>query len=464
MSEAMGRYRALMRATSRFIGTLLAILAIMFNADASAANAGVSAAATPTRSIVVYKDLLSASVDQNTEDLERQVGFSSEFRYRHALNGFAAKLTAAQASRLRADPRVAYVVDDRPVHITGPVPIDGAAPTGVQRIEAASSTTAHEASTIAVAVIDTGIDLTHPNLNSADGINCINPDAPAQDDNGHGTHVSGTIGATNDGAGAVGVAPGTLIYAVKVLNAAGSGFFAQVICGIDWVTANADALNIRLASMSLGGLGSNDGNCGNTNLDAMHTAICASTNAGVTYVVAAGNNAKDFKTSVPAAYPEVLTVTAMSDSDGLPGGVGGRPACRLSEADDTFALFSNYAIAPTEIGHTIAGPGVCILSTWMGGGYNTISGTSMATPHVTGIAALCLGEASNPGPCTGMTPAQIVQKLRGDAAGHTVAVPGYGFLGDPSNPVVLKYYGYLVWAGPLDAPPAAPAQLRPARR
>ncbi|HKW78573.1 MAG TPA: S8 family serine peptidase, partial [Candidatus Limnocylindria bacterium] len=191
--------------------------------------------------------------------------------------------------------------------------------------------------------------------------------------------------------------------------------------------------------------GSNDNNCGASNFDAMHAAICRSTAAGVTYVVAAGNSATDLDTSTPAAYPEALTVTAASDSDGAPGGTGGAPACRPSEGDDTFASFSNFAVSATAVSHTIAGPGVCILSTWLGTSYNTISGTSMATPHVSGAVALCFGENGAAGPCAGMTPAQVVQKLRADAQAH--ATPANGFTGDPNSPVGGRYYGYLLWAG-----------------
>ncbi len=306
-------------------------------------------------------------------------------------------------------PWVEFVSPDLEVHAVGSVPLQAgdSAPTGIRRIDAASATTARQASTVNVAVIDTGIDLSHPDLNAASGKNCVSSSSPPRDDNGHGTHVAGTIGAKNTGSGVVGVVPGTLQYAVKVLNSSGSGTWSQVICGIDWVTANASALNIKVANMSLGGGGSNDNNCGNSNNDALHKAICNSTAAGVTYVIAAGNSNANFASSVPASYPEVLTVTAMTDSDGLGGALGGAPTCRSGEQDDRYASFSNYANSSTDRNHTIAGPGTCIYSTWVSGSthtYNTISGTSMATPHVAGSVALCFGDGGAAGPCDGHDP------------------------------------------------------------
>ena len=331
--------------------------------------------------------------------------------YRHALNGFSARVPQGRLNALGSDPRVVSIVQDQYVSIDKPPcatpPCSGTdgskggtppppqvLPKGILRINGDLSSTASGNGSgsvdIDVAVIDTGI-YKHPDLNVVGGKNCSSGKG-YNDGNGHGTHVAGTIGALDNNFGVVGVAPGARLWAVRVLNNAGSGSWSSVICGIDFVTANAGT--IKVANMSLGGSGSK-GSCSDGGL---HEAICNSVNAGVTYVVAAGNESDDAANHVPAAYDEVITVSALADFNGEPGG-GASPTCR-SDVDDTLANFSNYG-ADVDI----IAPGVCILSTWNDGGYNTISGTSMASPHVTGAAALYI--ANQPG----ASPAQVKADL-----------------------------------------------------
>ena len=326
----------------------------------------------------------------------RRSGAAVDRTYGHAIRGFAAMLSPTQVRRLRADASVRYVVADRPVRVaagrkkpgggggggeTTPPPTQ-VVPTGIRRIGAdldslASIDGVDTRVNVDVAVIDTGTG-PHADLNVVGGTNCSTGRSYA-DGNGHGTHVGGTIGAIDNDRDVVGVAPGARLWSVRVLSSSGSGSWSSVLCGIDWVTANADT--IEVANMSLGGTGSDDGDCGRSIGDAMHDAICSATAAGVTFVVAAGNDARDAAGSAPASYDEAITVSALADFDGSAGG-GAAATCRADE-DDTFANFSNFG-ADVDI----AAPGVCITSTWKGGGLETISGTSMATPHVAGAAAL----------------------------------------------------------------------------
>jgi subtilisin len=410
------------------------------------------------RWIVLYHGS-AGSVDAETAARERAEGFRATRRFKYAVRGFAARLTATQVADLRADPDVASVTPDRPVRALGETLAGGeTVPTGIRRIGAVVDGGVRGASGVGVAVIDTGVDLDHPDLDAQAGVDCTGTGSP-EDDHGHGTHVAGTIAARNTGAGVVGVAPGTKVHAVKVLDGGGSGFDSWVVCGLDWVAQNAPALDIKVANMSLGGLGSYS-TCG-TNDDPLHEAVCRVTAAGVTVVAAAGNDGWDFGAGppdTPAWFPEALTVAAMTDTDGAAGAGGGAPSCDASEGDDAAASFSNFATAAADAEHTIAGPGTCILSTYKNGQYATASGTSMAAPHVAGEVALCLGENGGTGPCAGLTPAQIVVAMRADAAG---AGEG-GFLGDPAHPLSNRFYGFLGRAPGASFPPPPPPPTPPA--
>ena len=409
----------------------------------------------PDRYIVVFRGSV-ANVSAETNQREARQGFRAQNVYRRALKGFSARLSERQVERLEADPEVAFVSPDRKVKAQGAIAPGDSAPSGLRRIGAATASQARSASGANVAVIDSGIDLDHPDLNVAAGKNCVSS-GPPEDEDGHGTHVAGSVAARNNGSGVVGVAPDTKVFAAKVLGPEG-GTLSTVICGVDWVTGtrtDSDPNNdIAVANMSLGGVGPPVESCGTTT-DALHKAICNSTAAGVDYVVAAGNSGWDFDfpsaPDVPAAYPQVLTVTSASDSDGQSGGTGGAPTCDPLEQDDHHATFSNFALTAEGKQHTIAGPGVCIESTWLDKGYNTISGTSMASPHIAGAVALCLDEGGTSGPCAGLTTDQVIQKVRNDAKAKNDADSGYGFIGDPLRPVLDSFYGHLAWVGlPVD--------------
>ena len=322
-----------------------------------------------------------------------RLGFTVLDTYSNALSGFAATMTPAVRNRLAANPLVASIQADRPIRGTAQY-----VPYGITRVHADVSKTASIDAVdppridVNVAVLDTGVDTGHDDLNVAGGYSCAK--GRSYDDHyGHGTHAAGTIGALDDRRGVVGVAPGARIFGVKVLDDDANGTTRELLCGIEWVTStrydNDSKNDIDVANLSLGGVGTDDGNCGKSDNDVLHQAICKSVEAGVTYVVAAGNEHEDASSLIPAAYSEVITVSAVADADGRSGGEGGSPACRADE-DDTLADFSNYGTVVD-----IAAPGVCIFSTMPkdaeigdGSGYGTLTGTSFAAPHVAGAAAL----------------------------------------------------------------------------
>jgi subtilisin family serine protease len=372
-----------------FVGCVLAALAVAFvlapNANAAQRRSGY---------VVVLKGS-AGGADAQARRAAGLYGARVGHVYRHALSGYSATLTPDGVAALRADPGVAAVVPDQTLRIQAQ-----SLPTGIDRIDGELSSTASGNGSGAVnadvAVIDTGVG-PNPDLDIAGGTNCVGGSSFA-DDNGHGTHVAGTIAAKDDANLVVGVAPGARIWAVKVLNASGSGSISQIICGIDWVTARAST--IEVANMSLGGqsfFGAFSG-C-SSSFDPMHPAICRSVAAGVTYAVAAGNSAADANSFVPATYAEVITVSALADFNGKPGG-GAAATCRADQ-DDTFADFSNFGADVDLIA-----PGVCITSTARVGGLATFSGTSMASPHVAGAAALY--KSTHPT----ATPAQVRSALR----------------------------------------------------
>lgn len=355
----------------------------------------------------------------------RRLGAEVRHVYRAALRGYSARLDGAALSALRGDARVESVTPGGKIRLDAQT-----VPFGVDRVQADASSTAaidevDAPLDVDVAVLDTGIDATHPDLTVAGGKTCAEDGREDwRDLVGHGTHIAGTIGARDDGVGVVGVAPGVRLWAVRVLDEEGVGEVDELICGVDWVTATRtddDPSNdIEVANLSLSTPGRDDGACGTKRIDRgdddhrrrtdpLHAAVCRSVAAGVVYVTAAGNaisttdpagnvrpgRPEDVRKSVPASYDEVITVSAIVDSDGQPGAAGGATKCRPGE-DDTFANFSNFG---RDV--DLTAPGVCVFSTLPvdgprgdGDGYGYYSGTSFAAPHVSGAAALYL--AKNP--------------------------------------------------------------------
>ena len=230
-----------------------------------------------------------------------------------------------------------------------------------------------------VAVIDTGVDAAHPDLNVVGEIDIVAQSgsggaAPGYDPNGHGTHVAGTIGASADSEGVVGVAPGVPIHAIRVLNEVGSGYWTDIVAGLEYVLEHPE---IRVVNLSLGGPAMNGP-------DPMRDAIKRLEDSGVTVVIAAGNEAQDTANVAPAGYDLGVVVSAY-DADG---------------GDNGWAWFSNFGDAVD-----IAAPGVAIASTWPDGQYADLDGTSMATPAVAGAAAVYMALQPD------ATPAEVRQAL-----------------------------------------------------
>jgi subtilisin len=395
--------------------------------------------------IVVLKD---STVDPAVTAAAHQsrYGLTATGIYRDAVSGYAATMTASEAQQVQTDPGVGFLTVEREFHKPrdpGP-PTTQVSPLWRQRIGGGEPDTRNAGSRdpgghgadVNVAVIDSGIDCTSGSPVTVTPVDVL----------GHGTFVAGVIGARNNRFGVVGTAPGTPLWSVRVVDNAGGISEASLICAIDWVTStrkNKDPHDrIAVANISLAGAGTDTPNCGK-GVDPMHYAICRSVKAGVTYAVAAGNAGADFAGTVPAAYAQVLTATAMADFDGKPGGLAA-PVCgtqnwgAFGQKDDQPAFFSNFATQPKDKAHTVAGPGVCMLSTAPGGRYAVNHGTSFASPVVAGAVALCIGR----GECEGSGQA-VMDKFLDVTQEYNKEHCDYGFTGDPIRPIGGKYYGYL---------------------
>lgn len=337
---------------------------------------------------IVVLDESAGEVPSVAAILTNVYGGELGYVYEHAIEGFSVSMTETEARALALSPLVAWVEPVTQITTTSQT-----SPTGLERIgifdnpDVAVTQGSNVIVDVDVAIIDTGVDFEHPDLTVVGGVDCSSRFGTAtcveggDDDHYHGTHVAGTVAALDNDFGVVGVAPGARIWAVKVLDSTGVGSTAAVIAGIDWVTANADT--IEVANMSLSGAGYSE---------AEYQAIQRAVDAGVVFVAAAGNASNDASLYSPAGFDNVLTVSALADYDGQPGGLSGG-TCR-ADADDTLAAFSNYGL-----GVEIAAPGTCISSTVPveRGSYAVLSGTSMAAPHVAGGLALLAasGRATN---------------------------------------------------------------------
>jgi hypothetical protein len=343
------------------------------------------------------------------ERLGRQKGVKADRTFGKAIKGFTARLDAKQRKALQGDPTVVAVVPDEVIEVEAQH-----TPNGVRRIFGRSNTIARidgvdQRVDADVAIVDTGIQPNHPDLNVVGGYNCSTTTRTAwRDVQGHGTHVAGTVGAKDNTGGVVGVAPGVRLWAVKILNDDGYGLLSWYVCGLDWMLAQRDPADptrplFEAANMSVAKSGDDESDCGAAEKDVLHLAICRVVKGGITVVAAAGNDRMSSAKWVPAAYNEVITVSALADTDGKAGALGGKLCYSWGsyDGDDTYANFSNYG---SDV--DIIAPGKCIWSTKPGSTYGYSSGTSMATPHVTGAAALY--KASRPK----ATPGEVKEALQ----------------------------------------------------
>ena len=374
--------------TMRVVLALLVTGILLGTAPAAASDAPQSERASYIVSL--SPAAIDSGIDAQTIAARYDTPLADDFP---ALHQFSVLLTADEVSQLRADADVAALMPDGAAYLadveddTRDSDASLVDPrSGIDRIHAdqVGLPAGTDPADVNVAVLDTGVSSKQPALNVVGGYNCLDGDQSSYGDvKGHGSHVAGIIGARDMGSGPRGVVPGASIWSIRVFDSDGQSTLSKVLCGLNWVAEHADTIQVVNFSAVFAQV--NTGACGVTSsgnvIDPVHQAICQIVDdLGIPFVTAGGNFGSMASFVTPAAYTETIAVGAIVDTDGLPGGLGGSTKWG---ADDTRAAFSNYG--PTI---SIFAPGVNILSTTPLAGYVTMSGTSMATPFVTGAVAL----------------------------------------------------------------------------
>ncbi len=412
---------------SSLLGAVVAVILVITGAPmVSAQQVGEI---IPGRFIVTFNNGVPPGL--TASNLAQSRGFRILHVYEHTFSGMAIQVgterSAGVLSRLRRDARVSSIGNDRYSSIVAQT-----YPKGLNRIDGTGATvpegSPNDGLDIDVAVVDTGVDTDHPDLagriDTARSVSCLtsgglvsgcrnldDPEDPSsfafEDDHGHGTFVSGIIAANKNTIDIVGVAPLATIIAIKVCNAEGLCPDADITAGIDYLAGLADP--VEVTNISLGGFCG--GPCDETTdalLIATHTAISGLVGSGTTVVVAAGNESTDAANISPAAHDEVVTVSALADWDGEPGGNGGAMIFIGSGRwnDDSFAKFSNYG-DPIDV----IAPGVLETSLALDGGTTSSSGTSFSSPHVAGVAAVFIRDYMDANAGAKPSPALVKQAL-----------------------------------------------------
>lgn len=333
---------------------LVSVLVLVLVTALSAAS--VSAAGAPVRTIVVFDDGVNAPALARIAELG-----AVKVKDLPLVNGAVVWLPSkASQKAIEHVAGVKYVETDALVHATGkpskPAPSQPpqTLPWGIDRINADVSRATNTGDPVKVAIVDTGIDTTHPDLaaNVKGGMTAVNTSS-YKDDNGHGSHVAGIVAALDNTSGVVGVGPGIDLYGVKVLDRRGSGYVSDIVEGLGWCQDHG----MQVVNMSLGT---------STYIQSFDDAVSALYASGTVIVAAAGNDGIGSAVNYPAAFDDVIAVSATTSSDAL----------------------AYFTCTGPQI--ELAAPGYQIYSTYKGGGYSTLSGTSMASPHVAGVAALVM--------------------------------------------------------------------------
>jgi len=356
--------------------------------------------------IVVLKDSIT---DDDKKNIPMTYGLLKKKDYSLTFKGYMIEATKDKIDKLRDDDRVLFIEQNYSIDIQVEVneidlvqleslSTNQTIPTGVLRHKVSDIGTGKTINGT-VGIVDTGLRKLHPDLNVIGGVNFVGTNSTNwEDDNGHGTHVGGIIGACDNDFGVVGQAPCVGLFALKVCSSFGGCSVSDIISAQEYVIENSSFFDV--INLSLGGFGLvPDDDCGKTNFDAWHIATCSVVDSGVIMVVAGGNNAKDATNFTPCSFDVTVCVSALADFDGLAGGLGSF-TCR-SDKDDTLANFSNFG---SKI--DIMGSGTCILSTAQIGdcnlcdptglGYVILSGTSMSAPQITGFIVKLLQTVPKP--------------------------------------------------------------------